>query len=80
MRFFFVVVVLRVFFLGRSSRERFSRGGRGRAFVGTFRGNSENIFLGKVNVGICFSCLNYMCYLFFKWFVIIGEWGRYAVL
>lgn len=32
--------------------------------VGTPRGNSKNIFPGKANTAICFSCLNYMCYLF----------------
>jgi hypothetical protein len=33
--------------------------------VGPSRRNRENIFPGKANTAICFSCLNYMCYLFF---------------
>lgn len=32
---------------------------------------------GKPNTTVCFRCLNYTCYLFLKWPVIIGEWGRH---
>lgn len=61
---------------GRLLRKRLSREAKAGAPVRTSRGNSENIFPGKANTAICFRCLNYMCYLFFKWSV-IGEWGRH---
>lgn len=63
----------------RPPAEKASQQGEAKAGapMGTPQGDSENIFPRQANTAICFSCLNYTCYLFFKWSVIIGEWGRH---